>query len=499
MGAATIEPTGPAGIPDIEAFRPEYRMKPIGKRPEGASPPVAKTAGAPSSSEAPSAAARSVLNTSSGGGLTTNHKVRAELREKVFTELFDVVNMGEVMEQEDDVVARKQVGDLLAQLVRAEPRGLDIAEQDALVLDIVNDVLGLGPLESLLARDDIADIIIYGPNKTFIEVGGRLRKADVKFRDENHLMNVCQRIAGSVGRRVDESSPICDARLADGSRVAIVAYPISLDGSSVTIRKFKKEKLSLDDLVGFGSISKPGARILQIASTCRCNILVSGGTGSGKTTLLNCLTRYIDEEEAIITLEDAAELQLQQENVRRWETRPANLEGKGEIGMSMLVKASLRHRPERIIVGEVRDKSAFDLLQAMNTGHDGSMGTIHSNNPREALARMESLIAMSDYNLPTMAVRDQIASSINIVVQATRLRDGSRKIVNIDEVIGMEGDIVTLQPLLTFEYTGEDAKGRILGRHVIAGIRPRFWERARYYNLENDLMEAMRNGQEDNR
>jgi len=295
-----------------------------------------------------------------------------------------------------------------------------------------------------------------------------------------------------VGRRVDEASPICDARLLDGSRVNVIAPPLSIDGPALTIRKFKKDKLTLANLVDFKSISPAGAKVLQIIGACQCNIVISGGTGSGKTTLLNCLTGFIDPDERIITCEDAAELQLQQPHVVRLETRPPNLEGKGKINMSDLVKNCLRMRPERIIVGEVRGPEAFDLLQAMNTGHDGSMGTLHANSPREALSRLESMITMGGFSLPAKTIREMIVGSVDVIVQATRLRDGSRRITHITEVIGMEGDVIVTQDLLLYEMDGEDADGNIIGEHKSTGIaRPAFWDRARYFNLERQLAEAL--------
>ena len=417
-------------------------------------------------------------------------KQRETLRVTVFRELIEVMDLQQLAKQTPEK-ARSEVSEVIKTLLMAQPNTLTVADQEAIIYEIANDVLGLGPLEQLLARDDISDIMVCGPHKVYIEVGGKLQMTDVKFRDEAQLINICRRIVSQVGRRVDESSPICDARLLDGSRVAIVAPPISIDGTSLTIRKFKKEKLNLQNLVAFGSITKSVAKLLEIISACRCNVLVSGGTGSGKTTLLNCLTLYIDSGEAIITCEDAAELQLQQSNVRRWETRPPNLEGQGAITMSDLVKAALRHRPERIIIGEVRSKEAFDLLQAMNTGHDGSAGTVHSNSPREAISRLESMIAMGGFSLPAKQVREQIASSIDIVVQATRMRDGTRKVTQITEVVGLEGETPTLQDLMVYEIQGEDSNGRITGRHKMTGMRPHMFEKARYYGMDRDLMLAM--------
>ncbi len=369
---------------------------------------------------------------------------------------------------------------------------MSIAEQEDLLEDICNDVLGYGPLEPLLARDDIADIMVNGPSTVYIEVNGKISKTGVRFRDGAQLMNICQRIVSQVGRRVDESSPICDARLPDGSRVNVIAPPLAIDGAALTIRKFKKDKLTLEQLVKFGSISPEGAEILRIIGRVRCNVVVSGGTGSGKTTLLNCLTRYIDSDERIITCEDAAELQLQQPHVVRLETRPPNLEGEGRVTMTDLVKNCLRMRPERIIVGEVRGPEVFDLLQAMNTGHDGSMGTIHANSPRECLSRMESMIAMGGYSLPAKTVREIIVGSVDVIVQAARLRDGSRRITHITEVLGLEGDTPITQDLFVYEMLGEDEHGKIVGRHRSTGIgRPKFWDRARYYNEDKRLAAAL--------
>ena len=366
------------------------------------------------------------------------------------------------------------------------------SEQGELLEDICNDVLGYGPLEPLLARDDISDIMVNGGNRIFIEVAGKVQETDVRFRDNAQLLSVCQRIVSQVGRRVDESSPICDARLPDGSRVNVIVSPLAIDGAALTIRKFKKDKLTLDQLVGFGAISPEGAEILKIIARVRCNVVISGGTGSGKTTLLNCLTRYIDQDERIITCEDAAELQLQQPHVVRLETRPPNIEGEGEITMRSLVRNCLRMRPERIIVGEVRGPEAFDLLQAMNTGHDGSMGTLHANNPREALSRLESLITLGGLSLPSKTIREMICSSVDVIVQAQRLRDGSRRITHITEILGMEGDVPITQDLFVYDMQGEDETGNIVGRHRSTGIgRPRFWERARYYGEEKRLAAAL--------
>jgi pilus assembly protein CpaF len=409
----------------------------------------------------------------------------------VFGAMIEAIDLSQLAKL-DSVSARDELRDVITEILALKSVAMSIAEQEELLEDICNDVLGYGPLEPLLARDDIADIMVNGPEKTYIEVSGKIQLTNVRFRDNGQLMNICQRIVSQVGRRVDESSPICDARLQDGSRVNVIAPPLAIDGAALTIRKFKKDKLTLDQLTKFASISPEGSEVLKVIGRVRCNIVISGGTGSGKTTLLNCLTNYIDHDERIITCEDAAELQLQQPHVVRLETRPPNLEGSGQVTMRDLVKNCLRMRPERIIVGEVRGPEVFDLLQAMNTGHDGSMGTIHANSPRECLARMEAMIAMGGYSLPPKTVREMICSSIDVIVQAQRLRDGSRRITHITEVMGMEGDVIVTQDLFVYEITGEDANGKIIGRHRSTGIgKPRFWDRARYYGEEKRLAAAL--------
>jgi len=412
-------------------------------------------------------------------------------KSQVFSALIDTIDLSQLSKL-DTESAREEIRDIVNDIITIKNFAMSISEQEELLEDICNDVLGYGPLEPLLARDDIADIMINGSSSSYIEVDGKVEETDIRFRDESQLLSICQRIVSQVGRRVDESSPICDARLPDGSRVNVIAPPLAIDGTSLTIRKFKKDKLTLDQLVSYGTITPAGAEILQIIGRVRCNVVISGGTGSGKTTLLNCLTRYIDATERVITCEDSAELQLQQPHVVRLETRPPNIEGEGEVTMRDLVKNCLRMRPERIIVGEVRGPEVFDLLQAMNTGHDGSMGTIHSNSPRECLSRMESMIAMGGFSLPARTVREIISGSVDVIVQATRQRDGSRRITHITEVVGMEGDVIITQDLMTYEYEGEDANGKIIGRHCSTGIgKPQFWERARYFGEERRLANAL--------
>ena len=414
-----------------------------------------------------------------------------ETKATIFNALFETIDVSALAGMKPES-AREEIRTIVDEIIAIRNVRLSVVEQTQLIGEICDDILGYGPLEPLLMRDDIADIMVNGYKHVFIETDGKMEKTNIRFRDNQQLMNICQRIVSQVGRRVDESSPICDARLLDGSRVNVIAPPLAIDGPTLTIRKFKKDSLTLEDLVNFKSISPAGAKVLKIIGACQCNILISGGTGSGKTTLLNCMTSSIHPDERIITCEDAAELQLQQPHVVRLETRPPNLEGKGMITMADLVKNCLRMRPERIIVGEVRGPEAFDLLQAMNTGHDGSMGTLHANSPREGLSRLESMITMGGFSLPTRTIREMITGSIDIVIQAARLRDGTRKITHITEVLGMEGDVIVTQDLVVFEMDGEDASGKIIGEHKSTGIaRPAFWDRARYFNLEKELAAAL--------
>ncbi len=464
--------------------------------PAAPKPPVAKSAAkATPAKEAKKPAELNPPAAASHKEQITNVNDRSEeyyaTKTTIFNALIDTIDLGQLA-QLDQESAREEIRDIVVEIIAIKNVVMSISEQEHLLDDICNDVLGYGPLEPLLARDDIADIMVNGADTCYIEVDGKIERTNIRFRDNAQLMNICQRIVSQVGRRVDDASPICDARLLDGSRVNVIAPPLSIDGPALTIRKFKKDKLKLQDLVNFKSISEAGAEILRIVGHARCNVLISGGTGSGKTTLLNCLTGFIEPSERVITCEDSAELQLQQPHVVRLETRPPNIEGSGEITMRDLVKNCLRMRPERIIVGEVRGPEAFDLLQAMNTGHDGSMGTLHANSPREALSRVESMITMGGFSLPAKTIREMIVGSVDVVVQASRLRDGSRRIMCVTEVMGLEGDTIVLQDILKYEIEGEGDDGKIVGRHRGTGIgRPKFWERAQYYNLERDLATAL--------
>ncbi len=469
----------------------------FGKRPEDSAlkstaPVAAPTVAAetvPSTPTPPAPTSMSPTTTEPAKPAAANPRLE-RARKRIWTDLRDGIDLKSLARM-DAEAARVEIFSAVQEI--GQFRGLDVtpAELQQVAKEAADDMLGFGPLEELLEMDGIADIMINGPKTVYIELKGKIQKANIEFRDNQHLLTICQRIVGVIGRRVDESSPICDARLPDGSRVNVIIPPLAVDGCSMTIRKFAKEKLTLDKLVEFKAMTPACAEMIKIVGACRANVLVSGGTGSGKTTMLNCLTRYMSEDERIVTCEDACELQLQQPHVVRLETRPPNLEGIGEVKMRDLIKNCLRMRPDRIIVGEVRGPEAFDLLSAMNTGHDGSMGTVHANNPREALSRMENMIAMGGLNLPTIAVREQIASAVNVIIQVQRLRDGSRKVTHVSEITGMEGEVVTMQDLFRFEYEGEDEYGRIIGRQKSTGLRPILYERARMFGIEKKLLEVM--------
>ncbi len=404
-----------------------------------------------------------------------------------------------IMERIDSEVASKlgrtelsqQLAGVVSEILVEQKIQLNQTEQRDLVTLLLNDMLGLGPLEPLLADETINDIMINGPKQVFVERRGKLQLTDVTFRDNQHVMAIATRIVTAIGRRIDESTPLVDARLADGSRVNIIIPPLAIDGPSISIRKFSKKSITLDIMGKQNNMSMAMVQVLKIAARARLNILISGGTGSGKTTLLNAMSQMIDTDERIVTIEDAAELQLQQPHVVRLETRPPNLEGKGEITMRDLLKNALRMRPDRIIVGEIRGAEAIDMLQAMNTGHDGSLGTIHANRPREALTRLENMIGMTGINLPSKAVRTQIAAAVHMIVQVSRMRDGVRRITSIMEIVGMEGEVITTQDLFNYKYEGEQADGKLAGTFISAGLRPHFTPRAEYYGLDRALLEAI--------
>ena len=407
-----------------------------------------------------------------------------------------------VMEQVDPIVAselprpalRAQLVSLVHDMADKEHIGLSAREQERIAEELEHDMVGYGPLEPLLADETISDIMVNGPDNVFIERRGKLVRANVRFRSAQQVATIAQKMAATVGRRVDESSPLVDCRLLDGSRVNVVFPPLAIDGCSISIRKFSKKKIDLQAMAEGGSMSMGVARVLEIAARCRLNVVVSGGTGSGKTTMMNAMSRFIDHGERIVTIEDAAELQLQQPHIVRLETRPPNLEGKGEINQRDLMKNALRMRPDRIIVGEVRGAEAFDMLQAMNTGHDGSYCTVHANTARDAVVRIENMVQMGQNNLPSRAIRTQIASAVDIIVQVERMRDGGRRVSQVAEVCGLEGEVITMNDVFTFEYQGDDENGRIRGRWVTPGIRPGFFDRLDYFGLGEAWLRAVEQG-----
>ena len=427
-------------------------------------------------------------------GAFANRDARTELKVELHQRLLGLINLSAL-----DTMSREQiedeVGDIVLEELDKQRHALNQAERRRLVDDVLDELLGLGPIEPLLKDATITDILVNGHDSVFVERFGVLEPSPVRFKDAKHLVRIIQKIVSAVGRRVDESAPMVDARLADGSRVNAVVPPLALDGALLSIRKFAKTPISMARLVEIGSVPAQVSDVLKAVVSARLNVLISGGTGSGKTTMLNAMSAFIDNRERIVTIEDSAELQLQQEHVARLETRPANIEGKGEILQRDLVKNSLRMRPDRIIVGEVRAGEAFDMLQAMNTGHDGSMTTVHANTPRDALSRVEQMIGMSGIDVPARSARAQIASAIHVVVQVARLSDGRRKLVSLSEISGMEGDVITMQEIFRFRQTGVSAEGIVQGRFEASGIRPRFLEQVISHGvtLSSDLFRPDRN------
>jgi pilus assembly protein CpaF len=415
---------------------------------------------------------------------------RTDLKEKIRDELMrriDPAAAGRVSRRS----LQAQIAILVSEIATEHKVQLNELEEAALAAELTDDMVGLGPLEPLLQDDTITDILVNGPLDIYVERRGKLEKVAARFRDTQHVVNIAQRIATGVGRRIDESSPMVDARLADGSRVNIVLPPLVLNGGTISIRKFPTQNITLDTMVQQGNLSSEVAQFLDIAARCRVNILISGGTGSGKTTLLNAVSRHIDTDERIITIEDAVELRLQQPHVVQMETRPPNIEGVGHIPQRELVRNALRMRPDRIIVGEVRGNEAFDMLQAMNTGHDGSMSTVHANSPRDALFRLENMVLMASANLPLRALRAQVASAINLIVQIERMRDGVRRVERICEISGMEGEIVSTRDIFTFKFEGENRDGIIQGTFEPSRLRPDLAAKAAQYGLEKQVLQSV--------
>jgi pilus assembly protein CpaF len=415
---------------------------------------------------------------------------RSELKEQIRTALMSRIDPS-VASDIPRQTLRVEVAKIVGEIVTEQRGQLNEIEESALAAELTDDMVGLGPLEPFLNDDSITDILVNGPFDIYVERRGKLEKTAARFRDASHLVNIAQRIAGAIGRRIDEASPMVDARLADGSRVNIVLPPLVLNGGSISIRKFPKENLTLDAMVDQENLSRDIARVLQIATNTRLNLLISGGTGSGKTTLLNAISQYIGRDERVITVEDAAELRLQQPHVVQMETRPPNIEGVGDVPQRELVRNALRMRPDRIIVGEVRGPEAFDMLQAMNTGHDGSMSTVHANSPRDALSRLENMVMMANLNLPLRAVRMQIASAVNLVVHIERMRDGIRRVQSVAEIAGIEGEIITIRELFTFHHQGERRDGFIEGEFESTRMRPDFVAHAARYGLDRELLDAL--------
>jgi pilus assembly protein CpaF len=407
----------------------------------------------------------------SANPLQTDKLLDAKVR--LHRRLIEEINL-QALEKLPEEEMRAHIQQLVAQYVLVERLALNAQELSDFVAEILDEMTGLGPLEPLLKDGSISDILINGHESVYVERGGLLEPCGVRFKDEQHLLRIINKIVAAVGRRVDESHPLCDARLLDGSRVNVAVRPVGVDGPLVSIRKFSKKPFNLNKLVDFGAIRPPMAELLGAAVKARITTIISGGTGSGKTTMLNALSAFISEKERLITIEDAAELQLQQPHVARMETRPPNLEGKGEIRQRELVKNALRMRPERIILGECRGEEAFDMLQAMNTGHEGSMATIHANNPREAISRLEQLIGMAGMPMTIASIRGQIASAIRLIVQLSRLSDGKRKVTSIAEITGLEGDIIQMQEIFKYVRTGTGPDGTVIGHFQATGVRPRF-------------------------
>ncbi|UWR06447.1 MULTISPECIES: CpaF family protein [Ruegeria] len=467
------------------------------KKPSGAQP-VATPAQAPKAAEAPAAPAaapspstaiarKPVAKTAAeakGNDRERKRKERlSEIKIELHRELLENLNLA-ALENAAEAELRAEISAIAGEVLEAKNIVLNREDRTQLNKELYDEVTGLGPLETLLQDDSVSDILVNGPHQIFVERFGKLELSDVSFKDEKHLMRIIDKIVSAVGRRVDESNPYVDARLRDGSRFNAMVPPIAVDGSLVSIRKFKKDKLGIDDLVNFGAFTEEMAAYLQAAVSTRLNIIVSGGTGSGKTTTLNALSSFIDDAERILTIEDTAELQLQQTHVGRMESRPPNVEGKGEVSPRDCLKNALRMRPDRIIVGETRGAEVIDMLQAMNTGHDGSMTTIHANSARDGISRLENMIAMAGIEMPIKAVRSQIASAVNLIVQASRLQDGSRRMTSITEITGMEGDVISMQEIFKFQRVGLTPDNKIIGHFTATGVRSHYSERFRLWGYD---------------
>ncbi|TYQ12972.1 UNVERIFIED_CONTAM: pilus assembly protein CpaF [Acetivibrio alkalicellulosi] len=410
----------------------------------------------------------------------------ANIKAKIRSRIIDEINKGDKLknlEEDENETLEEEITSIVENILNEESSYITKNERQKIISEIIDETIGFGPINSLIHDQSVSEIMVNGPNQVYVEKRGKLVLSDVRFKDDQHVMHVIEKIVAPLGRRVDESSPMVDARLPNGSRVNVIIPPLALEGPSITIRKFSEKPFTVKDLINFGTITPNVAMFLRACVEARLNIVVSGGTGSGKTTTLNVISSFIPEDERIVTIEDAAEIQLGQEHVLRLETRPPNIEGKGAITIRDLVRNSLRMRPDRIVVGEVRSGEALDMLQAMNTGHDGSLTTGHANTPRDMLARLETMVLMAGMDLPVKAIREQIASAVDIIVQQSRLKDGSRRITHISEITGMEGEIITMQDIFIFKQTGKDDKGKITGGIVPTGIKPKFMEKFELYGI----------------
>ncbi|KAB2885693.1 MAG: CpaF family protein [Albidovulum sp.] len=460
--------------PATAASTPQTPKPAVVAAPEVNRPVVARRAGATATNPAQAVAADKEKKRKERMG---------ELKVELHKRLLDNLNLG-ALEHASETELRQEIVSISTEALEDMSVVLNKDERSSLFQELYHEVMGLGPLEPLLQDDTVNDILVNGPQQIFVERAGKLTLTDITFKDERHLLRIIDKIVSAVGRRVDESNPYCDARLADGSRFNCMVPPIAVDGSLVSIRKFKKDKLGVDDLVRFGAFTEEMAAYLQAAVATRLNVIVSGGTGSGKTTTLNALSSFIDNSERILTIEDTAELQLQQVHVGRMESRPANVEGKGAVTQRDCLRNALRMRPDRIIVGETRGEEVIDMLQAMNTGHDGSMTTIHANSARDGISRLENMIAMAGIEMPIKAVRSQIASAVNLIVQASRLQDGSRRMTSITEITGMEGDVISMQEIFRYERLGLAPDGKIIGRFTATGVRSAFADRFRAWGYD---------------
>lgn len=465
------------------------------KKPEGAAAanlPPARAAIAPAASAAaglttarahPTTTSRAVVDISAADKEKKRKERLGQIKQDLHKRLLDQLNLA-ALDQASEASLKAEISAISAEALEEMSISLTKEDRGMMIQDLYDEVMGLGPLEALLRDETVSDILVNGPNRIFIERGGKLTLSDITFKDERHLLRIIDKIVSAVGRRVDESNPYCDARLADGSRFNVMVPPVAVDGSLVSIRKFKKDKLGIPDLVNFGAFTQEMAMYLEAAVSCRLNVIVSGGTGSGKTTTLNALSSFIDNTERVLTIEDTAELQLQQVHVGRMESRPANVEGKGAVTQRDCLRNALRMRPDRIIVGETRGEEVIDMLQAMNTGHDGSMTTIHANNARDGISRLENMVAMAGIEMPLKAVRSQIASAVNLIVQASRLQDGSRRMVSITEITGMEGEVISMQEIFRYERLGIEPNGKIIGRFNATGVRSHYSDRFRQWGYE---------------